>query len=127
MPEKGHKTRIFCSTGKAHFFKYRSPKLKYIQDPAEFVDNNYKNEYSQFLIPYDVMSVRILPLWGPYSGKQISLTYDWDNVKVTFNEQEQETDVMFLKPGISPDHFVRLSMAVCHGAPSCEICLPLQR
>lgn len=127
MPEQDHKTRLFCSTGKAYFYKHRSPRPKYIQDPSEFVDNTYKNEYSQFLIPYDVMSVQISPIWGPFSGQELTLTYDWDRVKVTINEKELDSDVMFLQAGFSPEQFVRLAMAVSHGVSAHEICLPLQR
>ena len=133
MPEKEHKTRLSCTTGKAYFSKHRSPKLKYIQDPSDFVDNNYKNDYSQYLIPYDVMSVNISPVWGPYSAQKIILTYDWDKVKVSINEQEVDSDVMpSVQPGISPDRFIRLSIEATH-APTTRtqrhsgFCLPAER
>jgi hypothetical protein len=114
MTEKEPKSKLSCTTGKGYFYKSSSPKLKYIQDPSDYVDNNYKNDYSQYLIPYDVLAIHIIPVWGPYSGQRITVQYDWDSVQLSINGQENKADVMSLKPGTSPDCFIRFAMEVVH-------------
>lgn len=113
MPEKDQKSKLLCTTGKAYFSKSSSPKYKYIQDPSDFVDNNYKNDYSQYLIPYDVLTLEMIPIWGSYSGQQIKIRYDWDSIQLVINGKEN-ADVMPLKPGTSPDGFTRFAMALIH-------------
>lgn len=106
MPCTGERAQsLQQTTAKGWFYQNPTPKYKYIEDPSDFVYESDKNQTSQYNIPYHEMRLKLAPVFGRFAGKQLLFVYDWDtvNLRIDFTGEY----VIQLKPGTSPDVFIR--------------------
>lgn len=105
MPSTDEAQKLEQTTAKGYFYQNPTPKYIYIEDPADFVYESNKNQTSQFNIPYHEMRLSLLPVFGRFSGKRLFFRYDWATVDLRIDNKNEY--VLSLKPGTSPDNFIR--------------------
>ena len=107
MPESDI-LKLTRTTARGFLSRNPNPKYKYIEDPADVVSSTYKNEFSQFNVKYHELNLTVSPIFGRFSGERVVFQYDWDTVSVYV--ENNLAYVMFLRPGTSPENFIRFCL-----------------